>query len=283
MAGPPLSRRMGFSLVEALVAITISTLVVFMAANVFLVQNDYYGFLIQRARVQENARAFLDVVEREVGSIVGGGLLVAEPRRMVIRVPQSLAAVCALSGSNTHVHWSAFSSIDEETATGYALRDGSGTWVFRPSEVKGSINYRGHAAAVLCERNGADTTAGGSNSYTIVHGLGARIGKVPAHGDIIMVYEEVELGVAPSLLNPNLMALFRGPVGRTATEYTTGVGAGARFRYRLNGIWRDQVGSKLLPEVDAIRIEAETYQPPESGIGSDARFVLAVEIPLKNR
>jgi len=77
-------------------------------ASVFLVQNDFYGFLLQRSRAQENARGFLEVVEREVGSLVGGALVSTDSTRMVLRTPQTLGAVCRILGTDHYVHFAAW-------------------------------------------------------------------------------------------------------------------------------------------------------------------------------
>lgn len=284
VAGPARRRSVaGFSLVEAVIAVSVSSLVVILAASVFLIQNDYYGFLLQRARVQDSARAFLDVVEREVGSVVGGGLVEAEGDRMVVRVPQSLGAVCAVTGVNAHIHWASWPTVDPTAATGFAVRDSVGAWSFHATPVNSALTARGPGAASQCARAGADTTRGGTLSFVAARGLNTLTGRRVSPGDVVMIYEEVELSVGPSLLDPVLMALYRGPVGGTPTEYATGVGAGAGFQYRVDGSWRNQVGSTLLARVDAVRIRAETFQPSESGIGTDARFLLSVDIPLRNR
>ena len=98
-----------------------------------------------------------------------------------------------------------------------------------------------------------------------------------------MVYEEVELRIGQSTLDPNLLALYRGPVGGPLTEYATGVSVTARFEYRRGGSWADGLPPGQLDEVDAIRIVGAAHQPAESGIGTDADFELTVDLPLRNR
>lgn len=276
-------RDAGFSLVEAIIAITISTVVVFLAANVFLVQNDFYGFLLQRTRVQDNARSFLDVVEREVGSLVGNALLEAESTRMVVRSPQTLGGVCAVNGNIAHVHWASISTLDAPAATGFGVRDpATEEWSFTPADVDFMVHDKGPASANLCAQAGADTTFA-QEQFTKVRQMPGNLGVVPTPGLVLMVYEEVELSIAQSTLDPVLVALYRGPEGGTLTEYATGIATTARFQYRRGTTWYNQVGAGALNEVDAVRIVAATHQPAESGIGTDADFEIVVDIPLRNR
>lgn len=272
----------GFSLIEAVVAITISTVVVFMAASVFLVQNDFYGFLLQRSRTQENARGFLEVVEREVGSLVVGGLVTADSTRMVLRAPQTLGAVCRILGNDYYVHFASIEALVPADADGFGTREGAGSWSFGTATVSAELQDQGTASASMCAATGADTV-GASAEFFRIPALNGHTGVSHEEGDVIMVYEEVELSISASTLDPVLLALYRGPVGGILTEYTTGVSASAKFEYRVTGTWRDRVTGANLDIVDAIRIRASTRQPAESGGGSDADFSLQLVLPLKNR
>lgn len=272
----------GFSLVEALVAMTVSTVVVFMAAGVFFAQNDFYGFLLQESRVHDNARSFLSVVEREVGSLVGSGLVVAESTRMVMRTPQTLGGICDVQGGTAYVHWASAATLDESTATGIAGQDSLSVWHFTPGNVSSAIRASGSAPAGQCAAAGADTT-GAVGEFSEVGSLGSFVPEPPAAGDVIMVYEEVELTIATSTLDSALLALYRGPAGGTLVEYTTGVASEASFLYRVAGSWQSSVTSGSLDAVDAVRIVASAYEPAKSGTGSDADFSLTLDLPLKNR
>ena len=47
----------GFTLVEAIVALTLTSLLVMLVATTFLVQNRYYAVQLARTTAQDNARA----------------------------------------------------------------------------------------------------------------------------------------------------------------------------------------------------------------------------------
>lgn len=282
MGGATSRRRAGFSLIEAVVAITISTAVVFMAASVFLVQNDFYGFLLDRSRTQENARGFLEVVERDVGSLVGAALVAADSTRIALRTPQTLGAVCRIVGSDHYVHLASVDALVPATAMGFGARSAAGTWSFGTGSVAGALQGQGPTSAAMCAAAGADTV-GASQEFFRVPSLSGLTGVAHTEGDVIMVYDLVELWIDASTLDPALLALYRGVAGEASTEYTTGVAAGGVFEYQVGGTWRGRVTGTDLDLVDAIRIRAGTFQPGESGIGSDADFTLQLDLPLRNR
>lgn len=278
--------RSGFTLAEALIAITISTFVVIMAANVFLVQNDFYSFLLQRTRVQENARAVLEVVGSEIQAVTVGGLVEAESDGMIYRTPQTMAAVCAVAGSDAFVHFSRVETLEPSKADGIgALDRANDEWVFGSTNVAGAVQDVGQTSALPCALAGADTV-GMSGSFARLPNLIGTTGLAPQVGDVLMVYEEVELLIDTSTLDPNLLALYRGPAGGALTEYATGLADSARFQYWTpmgQGMWRNRLGTGLLDRAERIRIVAATHQPAESGAGSDADFSLRLDLPLKNR
>lgn len=279
-------RQAGFTLVEALVALLISTGVVILASNLFLVQSDFYSFLLQRSRVQDNARAVLEVVGGEVQGVTLNGLVEAGEREMTIRVPQTMAAVCAESGSDVHVHFSTPGSLEPSAAEGLGGLDRlNGTWSYGSGNVGGAITDVGPASAAACALAGADTL-GATGAFARIVSPSSFTGLVHTVGDVLMVYEEVEFVIDTSTLDPNLLALYRGPAGGTLTEYATGLSADARFQYWTPGgagTWRDDLGASLLDQAQRVRIVASTHQPAQSGSGTDAGFSVTLDLPLRNR
>lgn len=276
--------RAGFTLAEALIAITISTLVVIMASNVFLVQNDFYSFLLQRTRVQDDARTFLDVVGAEVQAVDDQGLIRAEADEMIYRTPQSMGAICAMVGTDAYIHWSSPTTIDPSTAAGFgALDRPSAEWVYGAATV--TLADVGVTSAAVCANAGADTT-GAVAAFSRVANLSSVTGLAHAAGDVVMAYEEVHLLIDTSTLDPTLLALYRGPNGGELTEYATGLAGTAQFQYwtpQGQGMWRDRLGVGLMDRAEKVRVIASTFQPAESGIGTDAQYSLTVDLELRNR
>lgn len=271
---------------EALVALTISTAVVLLASNLFFVQSDFYSFLLQRSRVQDNARAVLEVVGAEVQGVTLGGLVEAESDGMIVRIPQSMAAVCAEAGSDVYVHLSAPEALELSVADGVGGLDRiNGVWEYGDGNVSGAVADVGAASAAVCATAGADTT-GASGAFARIVSPSSFTGLAHTRGDVLMIYEEVEFLIDTSTLDPALLALYRGPAGGTLTEYATGLSADARFQYWTpmgQGRWRNRLGVGLLDRAERIRIVASTFQPAESGVGTDADFSVTVDLPLRNR
>jgi hypothetical protein len=276
--------RGGFTLAEAILAITISALVVIMASNVFLVQNDFYSFLLQRSKVQDNARTFLEVVGEEVQAVHADGLIRAESTEIIYRTPQSMGAICAVVGPDAYIHWSNPGSIDLSLATGIAALDApSDEWVYGSATV--SLSDVGIGAASVCAGAGADTT-GAVPAFSRVANLGAITGLSHGVGDVVMIFEEIQLLIDTSVLDPSLLALYRGPNGGVLTEYATGVAPDARFQYwtpQGQGMWRNRLGTGLLDRTEKIRVVASTFQRAETGGGTDAEYSLVVDLDLRNR
>ena len=89
--------RGGFTLPEALIALTISSVLVLLVGTVFLVQNDFYSHITLRSQVHENARAMNEIVANEIRSVAAGGVMVADSSRLVVRASMVTAAVCGAS------------------------------------------------------------------------------------------------------------------------------------------------------------------------------------------
>ncbi|MDP2955511.1 MAG: prepilin-type N-terminal cleavage/methylation domain-containing protein [Longimicrobiales bacterium] len=99
------ARRGGFTLVEAIVALTLSSVLVVLVSSVFLVQNRYFALQMERTAAQDNARMVTDMVASEIRSVTRGGVALAENKRLVVRSPMVMGVVCASSaGPTTTVH-----------------------------------------------------------------------------------------------------------------------------------------------------------------------------------
>jgi Tfp pilus assembly protein PilW len=69
-------------MVEALVAFTISSALVVMVGAVFLVQNEFFAWILLRSQVQENARSITELVGSEMRSVVANGGILADSSRL---------------------------------------------------------------------------------------------------------------------------------------------------------------------------------------------------------
>lgn len=275
--------RGGFSLVEALIAMTISTVLVLAIGSTFLAQSTMYARLTGGAQAQDQARTMVRAVQNLATSMVEGGLLAAESDRLVIRKPQTLLVVCdraGSSGANTHAS-AGSASIDENNAAGAAkLNPSTGVWTYVDGSVRSFVSSFGNPAARGCFGDGVDTT-GAYWDFVRLNNVTGKFGSSPQNGDVYMVYEDIELEIDTSGLPPATLGLFRGFEGETLGEYVSGLDATAGFEYRLNGSWRTTVTGSSLQQVDAIRVYAHTRVVAPSGGADDATFALDVVVPLR--
>lgn len=116
--------RSGFTLAEALIALSISSVLIILVGSVFLTQNNFYSHVLLRSQVQENARAVTELVASDVRSLAPGGIILADSTRLVVRAPMATALICGRQGgSDVMVHVSGgLASIDTNEVGGYGYR-----------------------------------------------------------------------------------------------------------------------------------------------------------------
>lgn len=279
------SPRGGFTLVEAMVALTLSSVLVILVSTVFLVQNQYYAITLERSAVQDNARMTTEMVASEIRSVMKGGVERAENKRLVVRSPMVLAAICGFSsGNRASVQMSGGdTNLTTSEVGGVALRSFStGAWTYRDASWS-DMHQSGQQPARDCFTNGADTV-GALKDFHSFRRFNNYFGSMPPLGSIVMFYRRIEYRFAASALEPGTTALFRGPAGGTLLEFVTGMDATAQFLYRTGGTsYATSVGSGSVDNIDAIRIEAQARRKPQTGGVDDVTFGWGVNIHLRNR
>jgi type II secretory pathway pseudopilin PulG len=277
-------QRAGFTLAEALVALTISSLVVVLVATVFLVQNRYYAVQTERSAAQDVARAVTQVVGAEVRPATRGSVVTARSDSLTLRTPMALVAVCAVDGTGVHVQ------LDGGEA-GLVVGEVSGVASFDP----GTDRWGHHAApwsaldggatgaAAACAANGADTV-GARHAFHTLRGLGGVLGALPDPGTVLALYRETTFVFRGSELEPGRRAFFRGTRGAPLLEYATGLDSTAGFRYRLAGssTYRSDVADSRVADVDAVRVVADARRPVRAGGAEDVTFGWSANVPLGN-
>ena len=278
--------RAGFTLVEAIVALTLSSVLVILVGTTFLVQNRYYAVQVERSAAQDNARMVTEMIASEIRSLMASGVVTAENHRLVVRSPMALALVCSkLTGQRYSVYMEGGDTlIDTSEVGGIAMLNADGTWTYS-DDVWPNFFLAKHAAG-YCSANGADTVGAG-DEFIDMKKLDKMFGLDPAVGQVLMVYRKVEYSFGPSGLDPSTVALFRRLVGGSAVEFATGMDTSSQFMYRraggkFTGDYVTSVGSTELGAIDAIRIEAEVRRAIKSVQADDVTFGWAVNVPLRN-
>lgn len=278
-------KRAGFTLVEAIVALGISSLIVVLVSTVFLVQNRYYALQLQRSRAHDNARTATELISADLRSVMRGGFVLAGRDRMVVRAPLALAVVCDVApGSRIVVHLgTSAAGLDTAQVAGFAVRDpGASRWSYYDIPSWSTIRQPGGRPSRDCADNGADTI-GVPGTFQRLRRLDDYAPSLPVLGDVLMLYGEIEIRYRQSVMDSSTVGLFRGPYGQTLQELVTGMDTTAHFQYRAGtpGYVSTVTGAGL-DAIDAVRLVTRTHEKPETGGQSDLTYGWAVNFFLRN-
>ncbi len=168
-------------------ALTLSSVIVALVSSVFLTQNNFYRFVVQRTRVQDNLRVVTDLIASEVRGVAGGGVTTAESRRFVVRLPIAMGGVCHDQSTHGRVYMPGLSQIYGDEVAGYARQDGGGNWTYTADTWPNLLDSSGSGDADEClTTSGADTVGAIADFGRLLIGGGTAL------GEVIMIYREVE-------------------------------------------------------------------------------------------
>ena len=273
---------MGFTLMETLVAMMLSSMLIILVSTTFLVQNQYYSMQTLHAGAHDNARVATERVAGELRSVMVGGVVVAGPRTLTVRSPMVITSICSRQGGGDgDVHTEGGEAeLDTDEVAGVALRDSlSGTWTYRAatwSYLNGSAS-----SADRCFAGGADTVGAYAEFHRIRHL--DDFTPTPTVGDVLMLYRETTYKIQDSDLDPGRLGLFRRRYGGTFVEFATGMDSTAQFRYRTGGMtYADTVLAASLGLIDAIGIVADARKPARTALQEDVTFGWSVNVALRS-
>jgi len=272
--------RTGFTLVEALVAMLLSTLVVAMVASVFLVQNEFYSYAVKKSALHESVRGATALVSTQLWGVSKGGIVEAESDSLTYRVPLVVGGVCAVNATETYLLLPLDGQgVPASDVSGYAIRDDTGVWTYTPSSWGSIFQASGAVPASTCALAGADTTEATADFYR----LDGLVASPPLEaGDLVMIYRQMTLKLAPSGLDGGSSALFVGVAGDTLAEFASGLTLSSAFEYRFanQDLWRDRVPGEDVFQIGAIRFSA-LGAAASARVGRDSiTFNLTVTVPL---
>lgn len=274
----------GFTFVETMIALVLSSVILLLVSSTFLVQNNYYSSQTQLSGAHDNARVATELVATELRSTMRGGLVTAGAGTLTVRSPMALAVVCNRAGpGDADIHSAGGQAgLDTDEVAGVAVRDATtGDWTYADATWP-TLNRGDLASASSCFANGADTV-GAYQEFHRIGGLDALFSPVPAEGSVVMLFRETTFKIQTSQLEPPSLALFRGTHSGALIEFATGVDSTARFQYRTGGsTYADTIVTASLDLVDAVRIVADARKRATTGGQEDTTFGWAVNIPIRN-
>ena len=262
-----------------MLALTLSSVIVALVSSVFLTQNNFYRFVIQRTHVQDNLRVVTDLIGSEVQGVAGGGVTTAESRRFVVRLPIAMGGVCHNEASHGRVYMPGLSGIDGNEVAGYARQDAGGNWTYTADTWSNLLVSSGSNDANEClTRNGADTVGAIADFGRLLISGGTTL------GEVIMIYREVEFKIDRSNLDPKTLAVYRFVTGDQLREFATGITPDAKFQYRLpSSTYQNSITGASLANIENIRVTASAIATDSIGSIESYSYEWTVGIPLRNR
>ena len=272
------SRKAGFTLLEAIVALALSSVIVALVSSVFLTQNNFYRFVVQRTRVQDNLRVVTDLIASEIRGVAGGGVTTAESRNLVVHLPIAMAGVCRGEAGGGHVYMPGLSQINGNEVAGYARQDASGDWTYTSDTWSSLLASSGSADADEClTTSGADTVGATADFGQLVIPGGTTL------GEVIMIYRDVEFKIDESELRPQTLAVYRRVTGDSLREFATGITPDTKFQYRLSGAaYQNSITGASRDSIANIRVIASAIATDSIGGVESYSYEWAVGIPLRN-
>ena len=262
-----------------MVALTLSSVIVALVSSVFLTQNNFYRFVIQRTRVQDNLRVVTDLIASEVRGVAGGGVTTAQSRRFVVRLPIAMGGVCDTPVAQGRVYMPGLSQIYGNEVAGYARQDAGGNWTYTADTWTNLLLSSGIGDANSClTTSGADTVGAIADFGRLLISGGTTL------GEVIMIYREVEFKIDRSQLDPKTLAVYRGVTGDTLREFATGITPDTKFQYRLpSATYQNSITGASLVLIENIRVIASAIATDSIGGIDSYSYEWTVGIPLRNR
>ena len=273
------SRKAGFTLLEALVALTLSSVIVTLVSSVFLTQNNFYRFVVQRTRVQDNLRVVTDLIASEIRGVAAGGVTTAESRNFVVHLPIAMGGVCHRQNQHGRVYMPGLSEINGDEVAGYARQDAAGDWTYTTDTWSNLLVSSGSNDADEClTRNGADTVGASADFGRLLIPGGTTL------GEVIMIYRDVEFKIDESELHPQTLAVYRKVTGDSLREFATGITPDTKFQYRLPSAttYQNSITGASRDSISNIRVVASAIATDSIGAVESYSYEWTVSIPLRN-
>jgi type II secretory pathway pseudopilin PulG len=274
----------GFSLVELLLALLISTAIGALVFTTFAIQNRFYAGTSASGRAQQAVRGAADLIASDLRPVAAGAVQVAERDRWVARVAVGMGIVCELPGGGDLRAYFALDgrSVDGSSVAGLAVHSPSGAWSFYPVAWSSLFVSSGGSAVTACTGQGNEDS-GFASDYLELNDVAIWANPVPEPGWPLMLYAELEYRFAASQLEPGTRGLFRGPSGGTLVEYASGFEADAHFQYRVDGSYEESVTGASLADVTAVRLVAEAAPVSRAGgVATPRPYAVTIDVPLRN-
>jgi prepilin-type N-terminal cleavage/methylation domain-containing protein len=268
----------GFTLVEVLIALTISSIIAASLISLLVGQSRFYNRTDHQMNAEQVAQATFDLLSTELRMATGSDLLAAESDSLALRFDVLQAIVCDPVSSSA----AAIYVFDRTTNAGLT---GSfvGIAVSGPYETDFAYadswnptpTATGAGPQSTCVLAGVPGT-GPSSDYLEINGWSSQFGAVPERGAFVRAYGRLSYHIAASSFLPAGWAVWRGN-----QELVGPFESGAAFAYVMSdGSVQSSVLSSDFDDVVAVRLTATAV-----GDGSNPYGVsrpVDFELPFRN-
>lgn len=273
-----MSRR-GFTLIELMVALVIAGIIGVALTRLIISQSRFVASQQGMMAARAGARAGFNVIVQELRMVTGGGVLQAHPDSITVSVPFAFGVACIQPpGGTTAVALLPVDSANYASASlsGYAWRDSTGTWQFKPG-------------ATLSAGVASDCSTATPPITVLTNGRIVRISPnvlATKPGSPVYLYQNVRYALAPSVQVPGRTALWRTvtDVG-VRDELVAPFEPGSVLSFLVgNGLTVQASPPAVLDSLRGVRLRlvGQSEDPPE-GRTQPSQFVLSTDIVFVNR
>jgi len=269
----------GFTLVEALIALTISGIVATALVSLLLAQSRFYQRTDDQMSAEQAAQATFDLVSSEIRMAGADDLMEAEADSVTFRFDLLQGIVCEPTGSDEvamHVFERTANAGLTSSFVGVAVSDPYETTFEYEDSWNPTPSASGSGPRADCVAAGGDGS-GPDGDYLRISGWTSRFSAgVPQRGALVRVYGQVTYKLASSSFFDGQWALWRG-----TQELVGPFEAGATFSYVMSDASvQSSVASSDLEEVVAVRLTATAV-----GAGTnryDVERPVVFDVPFRN-
>ena len=268
----------GFTLIEVLIALTISGIIAAALVSLLVGQSRFYNRTDHQLNAEQVAQATFDLLSTELRMATGSDLLAAESDSLALRFDVLQAIVCDPVSSSA----AAIYVFDRSANAGLA---GSFVGIAVSGPYEANFAYAdnwnptptatGSGPQSDCVAAGVPGT-GSTSDYLEISGWTSQFGTVPERGALVRAYGKLSYHIAASTFLPSGWAVWRGN-----QELVGPFESGAAFAYvRSDGSVVSSVSSSDFDDVVAVKLTAAAV-----GDGSNPYNVsrpVDFEVPFRN-
>jgi prepilin-type N-terminal cleavage/methylation domain-containing protein len=274
-----MSRR-GFTLVELLVAMAVGGLLGVALTRLLVSDSKFVERQEAMLAARQTARTGLNWTAVELGMVGNGGLLVASPESVTVRIPYAFGITCDRFGSDHIVALAPSDSITYADAVpeGLAWRQPDGSYVLDPG-----VGVTTTTNTATCDANGVSVVPDGR--LVAVSGVPGGGPWRPPPGRIAYLYHSVTYKFAPSAVLPGRLALWRKAGSSTEEELAAPFAVASGFGF-LTGmaVTAQDAPPGTLDSVRGVelRLVGASEQVPR-GSTTPVTFRLITQLRFRNR